>query len=644
MTNAKSHKNIGICLCKMSIDFQRDFVTAAVRRASERGYKVFLYNAFTDLYFHDRYDDGEGIIFDRIKYDILDGLIILSETIKDKTVVRKIIDTAHEYDLPVVSIDESNEGCYNIGFNYTSAFENIVDHIIKHHNCKTINMMAGMRNNDFSEERINCFKRILTENGIVPDERRIYYGDFWTEPTQKAFDEFMKSGMSMPDAWVCANDTMAMVVCAKLTEYGYSVPDDCIVTGFDGIPSEKYHIPRLTTAKQDINLAGRHAVDTICEALSGNTPDEHILVDYMPIFSHSCGCKVIDYREATGQVIPMFYMVEEDNAYDEYMSHFLSIASQADTIEGLSQKISGCSHPFCMQYFNITLNEQFMNINSYDNPETGEDRDDGCTNHLILVERLGDIDEPPYFAPQGKHLDEAIEKFNYFVIWPVHFQEQEIGRAIVAISIGLNGELRNDNYRYLTQFSRNINHVLEIVNNQTVLKKANAKLQDLYIRDYMTGLYNRRGFYNELNSMVKKKADEGCSCYVSVISVDMDGLKVINDTYGHAEGDLAIKAVAESLVKCWEKDVVCSRFGGDEFIVSAVCESDPDSYSSEIISRINSCLDEYNQTSDKPYKIRCSFGVYSEKAGENFAVDLLIKAADNLMYIQKAEHHERRHN
>ena len=250
MNNRKNDKKryIGLCLSKLNEYIPNDFVHAVIKRAVEYGYTVLIYNAFSDFYFSTDYDIGESNIFETIKYEILDGLIVMSETIKDENILNNIISKAKEHGIYTVCVDKRIEGCYNIEFNYRSAFSAIVRHVVEKHDCRTINLVAGLKDNYFSEERIQCCRKVLEEHGIELDPRRIMYGDFWSEPTAKAFDEFMLSGLEMPEAFICCNDSMAIAICSKLKEYGYSIPDDVIVTGFDGILEEKYHIPRLTTA------------------------------------------------------------------------------------------------------------------------------------------------------------------------------------------------------------------------------------------------------------------------------------------------------------------------------------------------------------------------------------------------------------
>ena len=127
-----------------------------------------------------------------------------------------------------------------------------------------------------------------------------------------------------------------------------------------------------------------------------------------------------------------------------------------------------------------------------------------------------------------------------------------------------------------------------------------------------------------------------------VISVDLDGLKPINDIHGHNEGDNAIITVAKTLNSIAINNEIVSRFGGDEYVVAGVCDS-PE-YAQNYVDRLNDCLDYYNKNSHKPYVVSASSGIYCTQVSpeDNIIIDDLIKTADEIMYTQKqAKHYNR---
>ncbi|MBQ5312374.1 MAG: GGDEF domain-containing protein, partial [Oscillospiraceae bacterium] len=126
--------------------------------------------------------------------------------------------------------------------------------------------------------------------------------------------------------------------------------------------------------------------------------------------------------------------------------------------------------------------------------------------------------------------------------------------------------------------------------------------------------------------------------YLTVLSIDMDGLKTINDTYGHAEGDIAIQAIADAMHSVWGENEICARFGGDEFITASVCRSSPMRHAAALEQKITEYLDTFNSTSGKPYKVQASFGAAYSRISSSIQVDELIKQADDLMYCEKSTH------
>ncbi|MBQ5332495.1 MAG: GGDEF domain-containing protein [Oscillospiraceae bacterium] len=638
----KGRHYIGVCLSRMQEDLNTDFVHSMIGRATECGFKVLIYNAFSDFYVNTSYDIGENHVFDLIDYDILDGLIIMSETIKNDDILSSIVGRAREKNIFTVCVDKHVEGCYNISFNYKSAFEAITEHIISVHGCRLINVVAGFKNNTFSDERIECCRRVMKAHGIELDERRIMYGDFWSDPTAKAFDEFMASGMSMPDAFICCNDTMAITICNKLKERGYTVPTDVIVTGFDGIVEERYHIPRLTTAKQDVVLAGIKAVDAIAAHLEGKDIGDSCIVDHTVMISHSCGCRMIDYRDASGQINPLFKLFEADVSYDTFMDELCNQASEASSLEELSSVILGHTVSYGYFYYALSLNEDFSNMSDdYNSLISGViPRTDG--KRLILCERLFGDCYKPVLAEKPSHFEDAANTINVFLYWSVHFRDYVIGHGVMGLSTGSDGLTSNLDIRHLLKHARNVNHVLEIYNSQSVMKKVISRLNELYIRDH-TGLYNRRGFYSEMEKQLAEALNDKENTYsLAIISIDLDGLKTINDSYGHAEGDIAIKAIADALITVGGEHDICSRFGGDEFTVAKVCTGDPEDDGNIMVKKLKARLNYINETSGKPYMVQGSYGVFGAKITEDMDIDAIIRTADDRMYSDKSTHKESR--
>ena len=121
--------------------------------------------------------------------------------------------------------------------------------------------------------------------------------------------------------------------------------------------------------------------------------------------------------------------------------------------------------------------------------------------------------------------------------------------------------------------------------------------------------------------------------YLSVICADVDGLKIINDAYGHEEGDVAITACSNTLMKVFPKDSICVRTGGDEFLILASVDSpeEPD----EMIKEVYKRMEEYTSARSGGYKIGCSCGHMTLKPDDSTALNEVKSEADSRMYLEK---------
>lgn len=174
-------------------------------------------------------------------------------------------------------------------------------------------------------------------------------------------------------------------------------------------------------------------------------------------------------------------------------------------------------------------------------------------------------------------------------------------------------------------------HFIFQVQDITERKRAEAAIQTLSLIDELTGLYNRRGFMafaeQHLNSV--HRSDKG----LAIVYADLDGLKQINDSFGHQEGDRALVKTAELLKQTFRSSDVLGRLGGDEFTVLAAV--DPDSGVRGLVSRLQQKFSDYNALKMLPYELSISLGVAELGNDETYSVEQLLGLADTAMYENK---------
>lgn len=159
----------------------------------------------------------------------------------------------------------------------------------------------------------------------------------------------------------------------------------------------------------------------------------------------------------------------------------------------------------------------------------------------------------------------------------------------------------------------------------------NTKLEEISNRDELTGLYNRRGFLAKVEKVLTDPLNDG---KVSIVCyADMDNLKMINDKYGHDDGDFALRTVADILRECFRDTDVLGRIGGDEFVVLAIIETDIDI--AKIRDRLDRVTKSHNDTSGKPYPIEMSAGIHKFTCGPDVDIYSILEIADGLLYQEK---------
>jgi diguanylate cyclase (GGDEF)-like protein len=164
-----------------------------------------------------------------------------------------------------------------------------------------------------------------------------------------------------------------------------------------------------------------------------------------------------------------------------------------------------------------------------------------------------------------------------------------------------------------------------------VRKELEDRLRMMSVTDELTGLLNRRGFLNlaiHQHHVADREKKRMCLFYI-----DLDGMKEINDNYGHAEGDVALIETADILRAVFRKSDIIGRVGGDEFsvLMSGNCDDEVNT----IKSRIRNKSEEFHARANKPYSLRVSIGEIPYDPETPIEFNEFFAMADRAMYEQK---------
>ena len=609
-------KIIALCTYGISDPQVFSYITELNEFLKAKNCRLFVYTLNTEIGNGGDFYNAESSVFDLIPFRATDAIVIMDERIKSRTVVQRVIDKAAKYNIPCILVDGDYENTSTIKFDYAQGFEAVVRHVIEHHKVNRPHFMAGKKDSIFSNERLEVFKKVITENGFTFDDSMVSYGEFWSVPSRAAAAKLLKRDVK-PDAIICANDIMAINVTDVFASAGYRVPQDLIVTGFDGIDEAFISTPGITTAICDSHTLATTVANTIFDALAG---ERNMVRWIVPSFiaNESCGCPRVDMTSLTSvhELNNRFYHHQDD----------IHVLQNLTAIMMCSNKMRDC-----ITHIRHSLAESFCCVvdDALFDVERNYFLDDIKSDTMsILYNSLSDSDDAVQFDKDTilPYLDELLEKG-----YPLIFNAMEyMGKSIGFVCFTFEGYDLID-YSKTASITNCLSMGIGGFVTMRYQDYLRNRLQAMYKNDALTGLYNRIAFLTKFNELKNDPRMKGQT--LTIIMSDLNGLKKINDNLGHSAGDRAIAAVARALKNTCPTDSLCVRFGGDEMLAVIPGECNEDAL-------INSMQEQLARDSEiLGFKVSASYGSYSTQLSELLDLDKLIGIADKQMYLMKKESH-----
>lgn len=226
------YKIAALCTCRIQDSECFELIHELDGQLDNIGCRLFVYNCISRP--DKNSSSAETAVFDLIDPSFCDVVIIQSDHFGNYDFCKALAQKYREMGLPVISLGENISDCINFEYRRGDGFADIVSHMVKYHGYTNIHMIAGVKGEYYSDERIKAFRNVLSENNIPFDDSMVSYGDYWSVPAIDAVKKLIKENR-LPRAIVCANDHMAVAVTNYLQDQGISVPDDVAITGYDGI-------------------------------------------------------------------------------------------------------------------------------------------------------------------------------------------------------------------------------------------------------------------------------------------------------------------------------------------------------------------------------------------------------------------------
>ena len=583
-----------------------------------------------------------------------DGIITADDTLHNYDMNKDLRAHLKKANCPVVCVRNSVEGCYNVIFDDKNEIYNMTNHVIKIHKCRNIGFVTGTFELDDSLNRLNGFREAMAENGLeIDEEQDIFHGNYWSNQGDETAEFFARRSKGLPEAIICSNDYMAIALIDSLKKMSIKCPEDIIVTGLDNIPESCENIPMLTTIEFDIRDMLTSAVELIEQHYDKEKLDEDKsikdksdkdksdkenqtnekketkLIRGNCIYRSSCGCMDIN------DVLVQNYKMMRDIITEEYNNaiqcvnmnmDFGSVLDTEDCIKRALQLLRNTGR--YSHIYAVMKNRLFAEVHG--------------KNKVKIIPESAPGYEVSHEYPISKKKEHELDS-NTNVFYTINCQDELYGYFVL--------QLKGNAPKYFDVVTSQLLIMVGNTLKKLELLSYQGELQDikkLYQQDSLTELYNRRGFENNLRALYQSDSgicfedsdigDSETECSekrrVIISSIDVDGLKYINDNFGHFEGDRAIKAVAECLQEVLKEGDFAARIGGDEFSAAIILGEyeDMTDFRNKLYASVKQKASRFTK-----YTFGVSVGLAEIKSYSTILEGM--KEADKDMYREKRLHH-----
>ncbi|MBR2549753.1 MAG: GGDEF domain-containing protein [Clostridiales bacterium] len=600
-------------ICAFIGDMYRDYSASIIRSidayARKKGHRVDVFGNCSVPSNNPLQVIGYKSILSLPKIHDYDGIILCADTIDQAGLSKELIEELlNDPDVPpIVCIRAEINGFFNVVPDNRAIMHEIARYVISKCETGDIGFVTGRDDLLDSAERRAGFEDAMREVGYEVREDMIFHGNYWINQGPETADFFTKEDGALPEAIICSNDYEAVALIDELIQRGFSVPGDTMISGIDNIADAGDHIPSLTTIEISEETLANAAMELLEKIHANENTDLYVNVSGDIVF-----------RESTG---------DEDTGRDVYQALRDLKVAKSNSIESMREYVLlSTDFEECLtreSLIKVTL-ENLRKFSSVKECYLCR----YCENDRLLsgyIDSNGAVGEAVSF-PNDKLLPEGfLDDVNGTVIFlPVVNKNVVYGYAVLVVDTAENGFI-NEKIEFIFM------QVGQVINKLDLYQKyfGIADIMDLYIKDSLTGLLNRKGFDKRITELFDK--DRKKLYDLAVVSIDMDGLKYINDTFGHNSGDEAIKQIAKCVYNALNPKEFVARMGGDEF--EAVLILSDVGRIGQFIRKVRTNIKEANAKGKYPFELSASIGT-CELTEWGELVDCMSKA-DKAMYLEK---------
>ena len=617
-------KKIALVTCVSNYERYNAFVRTVHEELKARGnyvlYVITNYSVFLDgMQF---LQGGDSSIYRLLDMLDLDGCIFDSNLASNE-LTELLATPLRKRGIPTLSINLKAEGTPYLQLDTRPAARELIEHLIDRHGCTRINLVLSIGNSVVSQDLRDVYEQILEEKGIAADERRILTTIVSEHIGKEIYEHFDERGvMQDAQAILCVHDVNAISLCLEFQRRGIRIPEDIRICSANFSGNSAAFRPRITGIDLMDRKAAREACSLMDRMIRGEAVPERNTYGGVVRYGSSCGCGDAPETEEADSIFQRIVMnkiqagrqISQMMRFNELLEEVVSLDQLSENIHEMMTGV-GCNAYFCC------LNESDL---AYIENTGGEEADRDVTafdDYMVALagnsERTGKVSRKRF--PLRELAPVPTLPGDMLMVMPITHRMRVFGYMVL---INEDLPLEVFNYRICQE---NIGSSIENLHRQMILRSSIAELDRLHIQDHLTGLYNRFALDRFAGSFTSLE-------FYTVVMLDLDDLKGVNDHYGHLAGNHMISMAAQVLRENMGKDDVIIRYGGDEFLVLSACTDE--TVWEERRQRINLELEEISRRQSLPYHPGLSLG-YAVSRGDSVPISEAINRADNSMYRNK---------
>lgn len=589
---------IGIIMNRIYRETNQQILKGILKQAYSLGYSAAVFSTQEENQDEEGHY-GENNLFTLINFDLFDGFIFVPHTFITPATIQKIADFLTEKcTKPVLCLGDEYPQFPCVWQDDQTEFTEIVRHLIQVHNCRNILCLTGPEHVQAARARETGYRIAMQEAGLEVGPDDVIYGDFWQPSAEKLGHELADGVRPLPDAVACANDEMAMNLCNTLNERNIRVPEDILITGYDGTIQAQYHKPGISTYRTSWLMLGVRTMIKIYELMCpGDSCKPCCGENGLMLENKSCGCTPNPRLFANNSMADDHLM--EQRFLDNNMSNqLLNTENLTDFSKIVNHWVYFVFSPkyYEKEQFVICLCSDWDKVNADGLAQTY--RTDRYSKRVFSMLDTVETTEQSYFSSEDMFPPDYLKKDTVSVSFfaPIHFQKHCFGYAILTLN-----EVADGYNLHFPRFCKDVSNGLECLCIKSRLKSMTYRAFLSDVRDTLTGVYRGSTLSRFWRELAEKGATYGEMLHICLISVS--GLQQINETFGQVEGDQVLMQIAAILMGCCQNGEICIRSSGNEFILLG-SRSEQNETEMSLEEMIAERIERYNQTSGKPYRVQ----------------------------------------